>query len=140
MNNTYTRLRTGDWGIRVSGQAKPGQSVDVTTRAGEVKRELIEAVVERLHHELVLDLPVRFEHGVEQVREHAHLGKRAQLWRGALDVVEQVVEDDVLSEQGFGDFHRGKTGAERKAIKSEPRAVFFTGLTQRLTQIGRAHV
>jgi len=43
---TYTKLRTGAWGVRVpSGRVQPGDTVTVTTRAGERKIEEIERVV-----------------------------------------------------------------------------------------------
>lgn len=45
MTATYTKLRDGDWGIRVVGQVVPGQAVDVTKKSGEVKMERIAKVL-----------------------------------------------------------------------------------------------
>jgi hypothetical protein len=42
---TYTKLRNDTWGIRVQGPAVPGDTVEVTTRAGETKKEVVEKVV-----------------------------------------------------------------------------------------------
>lgn len=42
---TYTKLKSGDWGLRVQGSAAAGQSVSVTTRAGATKTETIERVL-----------------------------------------------------------------------------------------------
>lgn len=35
MNATPTKLRSGDWGIRVEGDAQPGMVVEVRTKAGK---------------------------------------------------------------------------------------------------------
>lgn len=42
---SYTKLKNGDWGIRVEGQAVPGQQVTVTKRSGDRKVETIGSVV-----------------------------------------------------------------------------------------------
>lgn len=42
---TYTKLRSGDWGIRATSEVKPGQVVEVTTKAGERRRETIGQIV-----------------------------------------------------------------------------------------------
>lgn len=42
---TYTKLRSGEWGIRMEGAAKPGMTVAVKTKAGKVKSETIAKVV-----------------------------------------------------------------------------------------------
>lgn len=45
MPNTYTKLKSGEWGARVEGQARIGAQVQVTTKAGEVKSETVEKVL-----------------------------------------------------------------------------------------------
>jgi hypothetical protein len=42
---TYTKLRNDTWGIRVQGTAVPGDEVEVTTKAGETKKEVVERVL-----------------------------------------------------------------------------------------------
>lgn len=44
---SYTKLKTGAWGIRCNAGAQVGATVDVTTKAGAVKREVIAAVLWR---------------------------------------------------------------------------------------------
>jgi len=45
--NTWTKLRTGSWGVRIPCTSKPsiGSSVTVTKRGGETKTVTISAVV-----------------------------------------------------------------------------------------------
>jgi hypothetical protein len=43
--NTYTKLRSGGWGIKVDGTAVAGQVVIVTTKAGATRTETVAAVV-----------------------------------------------------------------------------------------------
>ena len=45
MAHTYTKLKSGEWGVRVVGDAKRGQTVTVTTKAGKTKTERIDAVL-----------------------------------------------------------------------------------------------
>lgn len=45
MANTYSKLRNGDWGVKVGGPAAAGQVVSVTKQSGEVKQETIERVL-----------------------------------------------------------------------------------------------
>lgn len=43
---SYAKLRSGDWGLRVKDEeVEIGQTVDVTTKAGEVKQEVIGKLV-----------------------------------------------------------------------------------------------
>lgn len=42
---TYAKLRSGEWGVRVSGKVSPDQTVTVTTRAGAKKTERISEVL-----------------------------------------------------------------------------------------------
>lgn len=42
---TYTKLKSGGWGVRVVGTAKAGDRVTVTTKAGVKKVETVTAVV-----------------------------------------------------------------------------------------------
>lgn len=42
---TYTKLKSGSWGIRVAGTAKKGDRVSVATKAGVTKTETVTAVV-----------------------------------------------------------------------------------------------
>ena len=46
MNATYTKLRSGEWGIRVTGNAPvAGQFVTVTKRDGTTKKETVTRVL-----------------------------------------------------------------------------------------------
>lgn len=45
MSATYTKLRSGEWGIRISGTAKKGDRVTVTKKSGESKIETVRNVV-----------------------------------------------------------------------------------------------
>lgn len=42
---TYTKLKSGNWGIRSTSELIPGQVVAVTTKAGATKMERVEHVV-----------------------------------------------------------------------------------------------
>ena len=42
---TYTKLKTGDWGLRIQGSVKPGDAVTVSKKNGDVKRETVGKVV-----------------------------------------------------------------------------------------------
>lgn len=41
MANTYTKLRSGDWGIRLDSPAQPGDVVVVEKKSGERKTEVV---------------------------------------------------------------------------------------------------
>ena len=43
--NTYTKLNSGAWGVRVAGNVAAGASVAVSTKAGATKHETIERVL-----------------------------------------------------------------------------------------------
>ena len=43
--NTYTKLRSGDWGVKADGTVKSGDSVSVTKKSGETKRETVAKVL-----------------------------------------------------------------------------------------------
>lgn len=45
MEATYTKLRSGEWGLRIKGEAKTGLKVKVTKRSGEVKTETVDRVI-----------------------------------------------------------------------------------------------
>jgi hypothetical protein len=45
MSATYTKLKSGEWGVRVQGDARVGQVVTVKKRDGTTKTETIEKVV-----------------------------------------------------------------------------------------------
>ncbi len=46
MENSYNRLKSGAWGLRVCGdKPSPGQTVEVTRRDGTVRRETVGKVV-----------------------------------------------------------------------------------------------
>lgn len=45
MDATYSKLRNGDWGVRVQGTATVGQTVTVRKKSGETKAERIASVV-----------------------------------------------------------------------------------------------
>lgn len=42
---TYTKLRSGSWGIRSTSKIEAGQSVTVTKKSGETKLETIDRVI-----------------------------------------------------------------------------------------------
>ncbi len=42
---SYTKLKSGEWGIRVQGAAKQWQTVSVTTKAGKNKTETVTKVI-----------------------------------------------------------------------------------------------
>lgn len=45
MNASYTKLKSGEWGMKVNGAAKPGDVVTVTKKSGESKRKTVGAIV-----------------------------------------------------------------------------------------------
>jgi hypothetical protein len=45
MSATYTKLRSGEWGVRVEGAARAGQTITVRKKDGSTKTETIEKVV-----------------------------------------------------------------------------------------------
>lgn len=45
MSATYTKLRDGSWGVRVQGPVKAGETITVTKKGGETKRETVAAVL-----------------------------------------------------------------------------------------------
>jgi len=46
METTYTKLKNPDeWGLRIKGQAKPGQKVTVKSKAGKTRTEIVDRVV-----------------------------------------------------------------------------------------------
>lgn len=45
MQATYTKLRNGDWGIRIQGAARVGDEVTVTKKSGETRIETVRSVV-----------------------------------------------------------------------------------------------
>ena len=45
MSATYSKLKSGEWGIRVQGTVKAVDVVTVTTKSGEVKTETVAKVV-----------------------------------------------------------------------------------------------
>ena len=44
-SGSYTKLKDGSWGIRVEGDVRPGQMVEVSTKAGQKKREQADKVL-----------------------------------------------------------------------------------------------
>lgn len=44
---TYTKLKSGDWGIRIEGDAVPGQGITVSKKDGTTKREIVQSVIWR---------------------------------------------------------------------------------------------
>lgn len=45
MQATYTKLKSGDWGIRVLGVVAEGSSITVTKKSGETRTEVIRKVL-----------------------------------------------------------------------------------------------
>jgi len=44
-NATYTKLRSGEWGIRATIPVIPGTRIDVITKVGKIKTETVANVV-----------------------------------------------------------------------------------------------
>lgn len=44
-NASYTKLRSGEWGVRVQGNAKAGETITVAKKSGETKSERIAKIV-----------------------------------------------------------------------------------------------
>lgn len=42
---SYSKLKSGEWGVRLEGSAQPGQIVNVMTKAGKVKPEKLGRLV-----------------------------------------------------------------------------------------------
>lgn len=42
---TYTKLKSGDWGLRVEGRASPGDRVEVRKKDGTRKYEVVDKVI-----------------------------------------------------------------------------------------------
>jgi len=42
---SYTKLKDGNWGVRISGIAQAGNIVSVRTKAGDTKQEMIDKVL-----------------------------------------------------------------------------------------------
>lgn len=47
MAASYTKLKSGGWGVRVEGQVKEGDTVTVTKKSGEKKQETVSRVLWR---------------------------------------------------------------------------------------------
>lgn len=47
MTATYTKLKSGDWGVRATSPVKAGDRVSVTTKAGARKSEEVARVIWR---------------------------------------------------------------------------------------------
>lgn len=45
MEVSFTKLRSGDWGVRVKGSVKPKQWVTVATRSGRSSRVQIDRII-----------------------------------------------------------------------------------------------
>jgi len=45
MSATYTKLKSGEWGIRCTERVKAGQRVTVSTKAGKEQSEVVNKVV-----------------------------------------------------------------------------------------------
>lgn len=45
MKATFTKLKTGEWGVRVEGTPTVGQEISVTKKSGEVSTVLVSKVV-----------------------------------------------------------------------------------------------
>lgn len=45
MKATYSKLKSGDWGVRIEGAVKPGATVEVTKKDGSRKSEIITKVI-----------------------------------------------------------------------------------------------
>lgn len=42
---TYTKLRSGEWGLRIQGSARVGQAITVTKKSGETKTEYVRNII-----------------------------------------------------------------------------------------------
>jgi hypothetical protein len=45
MSATYTKLKSGEWGLRIEGTAKPGETVTVRKKSGEQETRTVGKVV-----------------------------------------------------------------------------------------------
>jgi len=45
MNATYTKLKSGEWGVRATSEVKPGDRLNVVKKSGEAKTEVVDRVV-----------------------------------------------------------------------------------------------
>jgi RNA polymerase sigma factor (sigma-70 family) len=67
--------------------------------------DLFHAMGERFQDQFVLDLRVGYKQGLKEVRKRADLGETPKPGHQAFEMVKQVVEYDVLGEQGIGNLH-----------------------------------
>lgn len=45
MSATYSKLRDGSWGLRITGRVTPGEQVTVTKRSGETRTETVRHII-----------------------------------------------------------------------------------------------
>jgi len=67
--------------------------------------DLFQAMVQGFDEQFLLDVRVGLEQRFHQTGQRPGLRQGFQFWGGALDVIEQIVENDVFRQQSFGNFH-----------------------------------
>ena len=70
---TYTKLRSGEWGIRVRGEVRRGDKVTVVKKSGETKMETVAAVVWRGN-----GIPLCAVEGHSHGHSHSHGGRSSR--------------------------------------------------------------
>jgi hypothetical protein len=66
---------------------------------------LFETMFQRPHKQTVLGIGMAFKHGLEKSSHDFDFGQSLTGWRLSLDLIEQVVKDQMFSEQGLRDLH-----------------------------------
>lgn len=74
MTGTYTKLRSGEWGVRLAQEAKlkPGDTVTVVKKSGESKVETVRSVVWSGQGITLLAIEIRDRNG------HSHSWSRSR--------------------------------------------------------------
>ena len=89
--------------------------------------DLVEAMFQRLHEQVVLRFGVWRVDLVNDGGERFHLGQRFQPGHAGLDVVEQVVEHRVFRPQYVGYFHGAQIGCIKEPVKSSDLNLGLSG-------------
>ena len=76
---TYTKLRSGDWGIRVQGTVEAGAMIVVTKKSGEAKSETVAKVVWSGNGITLCAIGARSSSGGARYGSYATIGARQQV-------------------------------------------------------------
>lgn len=89
---TYTKLRNGDWGVRVQGTIGPGMEVIVTTRSGKTRRETVRKVLWRGNGICICTIDRGCKNdGLTEAYRHGwdgQIGSPSYYWSGAFDEID----------------------------------------------------